>query len=388
MYMKLTIALVLLVFSLVSNASLFCGDIDSQKTVRGSWLNGSWGVRFVLPGGNRSKLVERFNSIEIINQLTDLKTPRWVMLNLTEPAFGSMFTSPNPKLNSEVSTLMTPTNDLLGYYIDLLRKDNYKIILYFASQGPSLDYLSGKIKKQASLKSRRPKFYQQITEIDKKWKNYLTRNGISNHQGTAEIIRYYSKKYGDKIDGWWFDHGKWGDSQSYIKAARSGNPVAAVAWNEKHKSGYAWPDSVSPYKKRKVWVLTSSAENSDFTDGHISLTKYNPPWWQGNELLVKQVESCNYISGIRPHIFIPLQSTWRGGDEMFPIDTAISWTKRVINTGGAITWAAALQPPEFMKSSIGKKPYRILQSIDKMMLNKNAPIRNSENSTGLNKQND
>lgn len=343
-------------------------DCSDTGSARGAWLSGAWGVRIALPGGNRKNLIERFKSNALIDQLTALKTPRWVMLNLTEPAFGSMYTSPFPELNKNVSDLMTPDFDLLGYYIDLLRKNNYKIIVYFASQGPSLDYLSGKEKKLASLKKRRPKFFHEISVIDEKWHSYLDDRAISNHQATANIISYYSSKFGKKIDGWWFDHGKWGDARLFAKAARSGNSDAIVAWNGQHVRGYA-PSSLSLKNNRKrVWMLTKSGGDTDYTDGHISLTRYNPPWWTGNEQLVAQVENCDYIGGARPHIFSPLQSTWRGGSDVFPENIATDWTNRVVRSGGAITWAAALQPPEFTKPAIWDKSYDVLQAIDSSII--------------------
>ena len=374
-FLRNIFAIGVVLFTSSCAAYTYCGDVSNIEFTRGEWLQGSWGVRVVLPGGNRKNLVERFKNTGIIDQLAELKTPRWVMLNLSEPAFGGMFTSTYPELNKNVSSLMSANDDLLSYYIKSLKDNNYKIILYFAAQGPSLEFLSEK--RHKSLEKRRPKFHQQIKMIDGQWHNYLHRRGISNHQGTAEIIRYYSKKFGKQIDGWWFDHGKWGDPKLYIPAARSGNSEAVVAWNDKHTIGYGGIKA-SP---GIVWMMTRSVENVDYTDGHVTPTRLKDPWWPGNERLVEQVEACKQIDGVRPHLFIPLQSTWRGGKELFPEKKAIDWSNRVISSGGAITWAAALQPPEFKTPLIWDKAFHLLKTIDADLISGNRlpVIRNIKN---------
>ena len=373
--MKLFLLIGLLLCALSSLATPFCGDDGKDDFVRGEWLQGGWGVRVVLPGGNRSNLIRRFNKDEMINQLAELKTPRWVMLNLSEPAFSGMFTSAYPELNKNVSSLMSPYDDLLSYYIKSLKDNNYKILLYFAAQGPSLEFLSEK--KHKSLLKRRPEFYHQIKMIDEKWHDYINRRGISNHQGTADIIRYYSRKYGKQIDGWWFDHGKWGDPDLYIPAARSGNSEAVVAWNGKHTIGYGGV-TASP---GIVWMMTRSEKDTDYTDGHVTPTRLKAPWWPGNERLIEQAEACKKIDGIRPHLFIPIQSNWRGGKKLFPEKTAIDWTNRIISSGGAITWAAALQPPEFKTPLIWNKAFDLLKTIDADLISGNRlpVIRNMKN---------
>ncbi len=351
--------------SLAVHADSYCGNQSIKKSVRGDWLHGSWGIRVVLPGGNRMSLVSSFMKGGIVDQLAELKTPGWVMINLSEPSFSGMFTSTYPELNKNVSTLMSANVDLLSHYIKELRKKNYKIVLYFAGQGPSLDFLSSK--KRKSLASRRPDFYQKISEIDERWQRYLKRKKLSNEQATAEIIRYFSRKFGNQVDGWWFDHGKWADSRLLISAARSGNADAVVAWNSHHKIGYGGIHTTPGI----VWMLTQSAVDADYTDGHVTPTKLKLPWWDGNEKLIEQMEACTNIGGLQPHLFIPLQSNWRGGKEVFPEKKAIDWSNRVIDSGGAITWAAALQPPEFKTPLIWDKSFNRLKAIDQAFLSKN-----------------
>ena len=348
---------------------LLCGTSTSQKVLDGSWMEGGWGIRVVIPAGRYPARVNRFASRKLIDQLAGIKSARWVMLNLTAPSFGGMFTAPDEILLDRVSRKMAPSKDLLGYYIDQLRNDGYRIILYVASQGPSLDFL--KRKRIQRMKRSQSAYFKDLVDINKAWKLYLERNGLSNEEAFASVIERYSRRYGKKIDGWWFDHGVHGNPEMYINAAKSGNPQALVAWIGRHKIFKEYRGAPP------IWLLTRATPLADYTDGHVSRTrkngKGNVPWWTGNEWLIWQVESCDRISGAIPHVFSPLQSTWRSGKEVFPDWKAVDWTLRVVEAGGGITWAAALARPEYSKPEIDERVYRVIKAIDSGVLKRTGP---------------
>jgi hypothetical protein len=345
------------------SATELCGRASGAASERGAWLRNGWGVRVVIPSGNDSATVTRFTTDTMISQLTRLRTPRWIILNLTEPSFGGLYSAPHPDLSRLVDAGMTPSTDLLGYYIESLRAADYRIILYFAAQGPLLDFLSDD--QRGELLEDRPTFFENVSRIEARWRKHLVALRQSHEQALANVISYYSGRYGTRIDGWWFDHGRWGDPILYPVAARAGNADAAVGWNGRHtlrKSISSQGDAGS------VWLLTRANAEADYTDGHITPPRRKPPWWSGNELLLEQAESCKTIDGAHPHLFVPLQSTWRGGKELFPRQKAIDWTRRAVSAGAGITWAAALQAPEFTVPAVSKPSYDLLESIDQALL--------------------
>jgi len=341
-----------------------CGKPLGRVVLQDSWMEGGWGIRVVIPAGRYPARVNRFESRKLIDQLTGIKSARWVMLNLTAPSFGGMFTAPDKILLKEVSSKMAPRIDLLSYYIDRLRAEGYRIVLYVASQGPSLGFL--KRKRIQRMKRSQAGYFKDLVDINKSWKSYLERRGVSNEKAFAEVIERYSRKYGKKIDGWWFDHGVHGNPELYINAAKAGNPRALVAWIGRHEIFKEYRGAPP------IWLLTRGTPLADYTDGHVSPTKKNGngnvPWWPGNEWLIRQVENCARVSGAIPHVFSPLQSTWRSGKEAFPKRKALDWTLRVVEAGGGITWAAALATPEYSKPEIDERVYRVLKAIDSGVL--------------------
>lgn len=330
---------------------------------RAGWLQGNWGIRIVIPGGD-AKEVTDFNVNSIVQQVSRLKSPKWVMVNLTMPTWGGYYASPNPVLKTEVDSRMVPSRDLFSEVISALRAEGFRIIVYFAAQGPSTAFLSAD--RIRSLKNKRSNFFNKTRGIEKNWSKYLYRHQLTPAQGVAGILKSYSTRFGKNIDGWWFDLGRFGDPKLFAAAARSGNPDAAIAWNEQHnRSSF---NSGSGYSRGSVWMLTRSNPEEDFTDGHVTATRKHTPWWQGNELVIRQIEKCSTINGAIPHFFVPLQNTWRAGKDYFPLDQSISWTQRTLKANGAITWAVALSPPEFKKAALSTPQYDNLLKIDQAII--------------------
>ena len=340
-----------------------CGDVTASPVAAGSWLEGGWGIRVVIPAGDDARQVERFRTGTLLQQLKAIKTARWVMLNLTAPSFGGLFTSPGAVFEQPTQGTTASRFDLLGLYIDQLRRDGYKIMLYVASQGPSLNFLS--TARVSRMKRQQPKFYGDLVAAENAWKAYLERSRLSADEAYGQIIATFSQRFGNKVDAWWFDHGNHGNPARYIRAAKSGNPEALVAWAGNRRV-YRRQRGSAP-----IWLLGRSTLLADFTDGHVSPTLKDGgghvPWWPENEWLVDQVEQCFRVSGAIPHIFSPLQSTWQSGDRVFPTRTAVDWTRRVIASGGGITWAAALRAPNYQYAAIADDVFKRLKQIDAAM---------------------
>ncbi|HFD32277.1 MAG TPA: hypothetical protein ENJ28_06175 [Gammaproteobacteria bacterium] len=341
-------------------SSELCGVHQKSHIRDVPWFQGAWGVRVALPAGNQGKISKRFFGGSLLDQLLSLKTNHWVMLNLTAPSFGGLFTARVKEVSDVLGDQAQPPVDLLDHYVNRLKKAGYRVILYVAAQGPSLEFLGDR---KDSFFLRLPKRKAKIlSSVDQQWNSYLTKMGkrANGDKEFAKLISAYSRKFGAKIDGWWFDHGVHARPEILIPAARIGNKNVIVAWNGRKK--FVKLDS------HWLWPLERTTLLADFTDGHVSPTSKNgkgvEPWWFGNHNLIEQVVYCDRISGALPHVFIPLQSTWRGGKNIFPSDLAVRWTKEVIKASGAITWAAALRSPEFSRAEIAPRVYRVLQRID------------------------
>ncbi|MCG7899548.1 MAG: hypothetical protein JAY85_13965 [Candidatus Thiodiazotropha weberae] len=347
---------------------IFCNSDQANKTIneKSNWMSGNWGLRVLLPAGN-IKEVKKYDPVKLVNQIKQLKSMKWVMLNLTSGGYGGRFTAPNSILKGKVIDDYFPERDLLLETINLLKKNNYKVIVYFAADGPLANTLYNRsVNEDRETKRIANKYLKN----KKSWENYLVDTKKTNDQLLSEIIEYYSEKYGKKIDGWWFDHGKWGDPEKYIKAAKTGNPDAKVAWNDKKKNIQI---SILPSKIINLWCMERSHINEDFTAGHITPIRTIEPWSHFNDLVIQDVENTKHKgdtkSGIQSHIFIPLQRTWRGGETRFTSEQIKNWTRRVISSDGAITWAIAMRSPEHQYPGVSLEQFKLLKALDQSILN-------------------
>ena len=135
---------------------------------------------------------------------------------------------------------------------------------------------------------------------------------------SAAVIEEWSKRYGKKVSGWWFDNnvGNQELQKLLADAARSGNPDSIV--------GFSPPKGVrrnSPYE--------------DYTAGN----QHAP----GSA-------RCNgrFVDGAQWHILTYLSGNWGGvcktvGRPRFPDAKAIGITTGITSNGGAITWDVAYQ---------------------------------------------
>lgn len=319
-------------------------------------MKGGWGIRIALPGGAIDKRRFDTEAERLQRQLQKLHTFDWVMLNLSHPSTGGLYTHSVPILK-RLDAGSAPDHEGFRNLVRGLRKQGKRVLVYFAAQGPSLAMV--RAEQRTRLQTARPAFLERIQSVESSWDQFLQTEGLTHQEGTEEIIRQLSRDFGDDLDGWWFDHGHWGAAEPYIAAARAGNENTAIAWNGKHR--------VERYgeQQERVWMLSVGANGVDYTDGHITPRSWKEPWWEGNELMLAQIarEECAESPPLVPHVFLPAQSYWRGGPP-FPAETAVGWTRKVIKNGGAITWAAALEPPEFSTFTIAASSFKVLVAID------------------------
>lgn len=310
---------------------------------RASWMEGNWGFRFNLPGMRHPKALVAFDVERVMDQVKVLDTATWVQINLTEGANGSFFTSPHSELAKHVDVGMVPERDLFGEMLDALNKRGFKVIVYFATEGPTM----GKHPDKA------------LPGVTEKWKKYASSKGVTPEQGVAEVIvKEYSQRYGKKIAGWWFDHARYGASDLLAKAARSGNPDAVLAFNS---GGSA--------------VLKQGAPEEDYTAGHPTPLEREMPSWKGNETAIEMIEAKQYIQGSLGHFFVPMQTLWNSGAPAFKTEQAVDWTLRILKSGGAMTWAIALDDPKKKTPALASVQFEQLKAINQAVSDWRKPTR-------------
>lgn len=137
------------------------------------------------------------------------------------------------------------------------------------------------------------------------------------------IIRYWSRRWGPRVKGWWIDGCYFADEMyrhpdapnfaSLAAALKAGNPEAIVAFNP----------------GVKVPVVCHS-EHEDFTAGEISTAFPECPG------------DC--VGGARYHVLSYLGHTWCGGEApRFPDAFVAGYTRHVNDRGGIVTWDVPIE---------------------------------------------
>lgn len=324
---------------IVGTPNSVAGEIES----RAAWMEGNWGVRFVLPSAARLQELEEFDVDKVIDQLRELKSITWVTVNVTEGAIGALYTGPNSELSRHVHRWMVPKRDLLGEMLRALKAEGLRTMVYFASEGP----------RRTPKRRSNEDIDKQFPGLLDSWEQYRSSLGITNEEAISEkIIRYYSTRYGELIDGWWFDHAAFANPALYAAAARSGHSSAVVAFN-RHSQG----------------KLVAGAPEADYTAGHPTPLIRRAPSWPGNEAMVEQIEQGPHVDGVLGHIFMPLQRQRRSGPATFETEIAVDWTLRVLSAGGAFTWALA----DPYSSQLAERNLEQLREIDRGVLRSRKP---------------
>ena len=315
------------------------GNVEAPAKLTGrpvAWMEGQWGFRFNMPGMRQPEAVAEFDVQKMMDQIKVLDTASWVQINITQGANGSFYTSPHPELAKHVSPDIVPQRDLFGEMLDALIEQGFKVMVYFATEGPTM--------------SKHPE--QALPGVIETWKEYAKSREMTPDQAVAEIIvKEYSLRYGTKITGWWFDHAGSGDIKALEKAALAGNPEAVLAFNVGGSSE----------------LLT--CPESDFTAGHPTPMRRESPSWEGNEVAIELIEKNNYIKGSLGHFFPPMQERWNSGEPAFQTQQAVDWTMRIVQAKGAITWAVALADAKKKKAPLASVQFEQLKAINQAVKN-------------------
>jgi hypothetical protein len=136
-----------------------------------------------------------------------------------------------------------------------------------------------------------------------------------------EVIREWSRRWGDKVAGWWFDGCYWPNTMyrtsappnfaSFAAAARAGNP-----------------DSVLAFNPGVVDRSLSVTPDEDYTAGEI-----NDP----DRLMIRRAVAGK-VDGAQVHVLSYLGATWGKGTPRSSVEQVTEWSRKIARSGGVVTW--------------------------------------------------
>jgi alpha-L-fucosidase len=308
--------IVLLAFASAAGAAAF----GQQPADRAAWLaEARWGVMthyladWLARSHDIDMNVEQWNKLiddfDVDGLATQLKSTGAGYLVLTIGQNSGYYLAPNDAY--DVLAGRHPSRcsrrDLVLDIARALRERGLKLIVYLPAGAPAGDRTA-----RAALA----------------WRQGADRNR-EFQLAWERIISQWSNQWGDAVAGWWFDGCYWPNAmyrhaeppnfESFAAAARAGNPNSAVAFNPGVVDRVI---SVTPFE--------------DYTAGEINDIQTT---------LLRRIEDGR-VDGAHVHKLSYLGRTWGAGMPRYEQlnDIAIPWTRKIIESGGAVTWDVPVDP--------------------------------------------
>ena len=389
------IGIILLIFSLFFVGESGYAQIpDPDQGLRSDWMRGSFGLLW-LPERNYNGNIEGIRIDDFITQINDLRTIDYVQVPLTSPnIFSPIHVGPHPIIESlwegDTDTNGNPLNlavpreaedDPLLSWLKALRAAGLRTEIYVNSY---------------NLLARFPDQTQvDYPDVSQRWMDWCDTNAQaqtfinsqSYHSGAGRrkymfcyaefILKEYATRYGDLIDAWCFDSAdnimedECGDDpaselledqriyQAFAEACRSGNPNAAISFNNSVGDNQGNP-------------FTTATYFDDYTFGH-------PFGGAGNMVVPQILYDYNYgiiewMEDYNGNAFVDDTRVWNDNviSHFFPKQSATSWnagntpcltnaqfvqwTTNGLLAGGAITWGTPL-----VRTNLENNPVLTLQ---------------------------
>jgi hypothetical protein len=265
------------------------------------WLSKTENKKIDINEWNR--LVDNFNVDELAEQVKSVGA-KYMFFTIGQNS--GYYVSPNTIYDKIVGrdTSKCSKRDLIADLAASLHKRGLKFIVYLPSGAPNGDDQA----KNALEWKNGP--YPNI-EFQKKWE---------------AIIREWSLRWKDKVDGWWFDGCYWPNImyrsesapnfKSFAAAARAGNLNSIIAFNP-----------------GVFYRLMSPTPYEDYIAGEIN---------KADSVSIKR-DYEGKIDGKQIHVLCFLGERWGMGSPRFTNEQIIGYTKLLLNAGGAITWDVPIQ---------------------------------------------
>ncbi|GAB3919539.1 alpha-L-fucosidase [Mucilaginibacter boryungensis] len=219
---------------------------------------------------------------------------------------SGFYVSPNKTYDRIVGISLTKCSrrDLIADLADAMHKRGLKFMVYLPSGAPNGDSVAKKALQ---------------------WQNgaHPNKEFQSNWE---QIIREWSVRWGNKVDGWWFDGCYWpnvmyrGESapnfKSFAAAARAGNPNSAIGFN-----------------MGVMYRITSGTPYEDYIAGEIN---------KDDQLSINKPYDGK-IDGVQIHVLSFLGEKWGMGNPRFTTAQVIGYSQKLWDVKGSMTWDAPIQ---------------------------------------------
>jgi hypothetical protein len=136
-----------------------------------------------------------------------------------------------------------------------------------------------------------------------------------------QVIAEWSRRWGNKVVGWWFDGCYFPNSMyrsetapnfaSFAAAARAGNADSALAFNP-----------------GVLYRMVTITPHEDYMAGEIDKP----------EMVAVRRGADGRVDGVQVHMLSYLGTTWGMGTPRFTTEQVIAFTKMVRDAGGSVTW--------------------------------------------------
>jgi hypothetical protein len=312
--------------------------LRAQTTNRAAWMAGRWGIMnhyladWIARTSHEPMTIERWNSlidhfdVEALAEQVKIAGAGWYQISIGQNS--GYYLSPNATYDK--LTVMRQSKcsrrDLVADFYDALHKRGIRLMVYLPSGAPAGDADARKALEWENGAHRNREF--QV-----KWES---------------IIREWSTRWGTKVSGWWFDGCYWPNTmyrsddapnfKSFAAAARAGNPESAIAFNP----------GVFP----RIFAMTP---HQDYTAGEIA----DP------ETIQIRRQDGGLVDGAQIQVLSHLGEQWGMGAPRFQTEQVVTWSKKLLASGGAITWDTPVQPggtmaAEYMEqlTALGKALHR------------------------------
>jgi hypothetical protein len=189
--------------------------------------------------------------------------------------------------------------DLVADFYEPLRKRDIKLMVYLPSGAPGQDKTA-----VAALEWLNGPYPNKNFQL--KWE---------------QVITEWSRRWAKKVAGWWFDGCYFPNSMyrssdspnfaSLAAAARAGNPDSSLAFNP-----------------GVTYRIVSMSPSDDYTAGEIDKP----------ELAAVRRAADGRVDGAQVHMLSFLGEKWGSGAPRFTTDQVITYTKKIRDFGGSVTW--------------------------------------------------
>jgi hypothetical protein len=339
-------------------------SINTETTATATSLEGSWGARLYVRGGEDlddyvkpiSDGGKGYDYVAGAQEIIDsYPTMGHVITNATNNASSNLWTL---RTNENVDAVMGAPDSIIDEefvpslaneqviidVINVFKNANKKVILYLNGMSPAA---------------------VATTDGAASWNNYVSNYFDGNeHKAWMNFCEGYIKRFAEMgVDGYWIDAfssypGNDTEREEFVQMIRNVDPNIIIATNYakdyfKDEDGVALEvdsDGVDDSDETDYKIIKMTAKDpwSDFTAGHITpLEQGAPPnSWAYEEFTVPDIQSSpttsyNESKQTLKHLFLPIRATWSSerSDLMFNGEQAYRFVKKITDAGGAVTFS-------------------------------------------------